>query len=136
MSPSPIVAKINVTPIIDVALVLVIILLITAPMIAAADLELTLPRARTQGLGDATRVNVTLGRDGQVAIDENVVAPAAFVALLARRLVEKKYEHPVVVIRADSGADHRDVRALIRETRHAGAERLAIATDSQEDVGP
>ena len=45
------ITKINVTPIIDVALVLVIILLVTAPMLSIADLPVDLPQARTREAG-------------------------------------------------------------------------------------
>jgi biopolymer transport protein ExbD len=42
------ITKVNVTPIIDVALVLVIILLVTAPMLSVADLPVNLPQAQTR----------------------------------------------------------------------------------------
>ena len=75
---------INVTPIIDVALVLVIILMITAPMLAVPQVDLKLPEARTLTSGEENRVNVTLARDGlQVRVmlnqepPENSCRPAA-----------------------------------------------------------
>jgi biopolymer transport protein ExbD len=125
---TPVIAKINVTPIIDVALVLVIILLITAPMLALADLDVALPPAVTQGLGDDLRVNVTLGTDGRLAVDETVVERAAFGQVLRARLAEDPEKSLVVAIRADADAPHREVRALIEESREAGAARIAIAT--------
>jgi biopolymer transport protein ExbD len=128
---TPVIAKINVTPIIDVALVLVIILLITAPMMALADLDVELPPARTQALADDVRVNVTLGRDGRLAIDDEVVDRNAFAAALAVRLARNPEERCVVVLRADAGARHQDVRGLIQEARDVGAERIAIATRTE-----
>jgi biopolymer transport protein ExbD len=124
--PTPIVSKINVTPIIDVALVLVIILLITAPMMTLAEMDLELPAAKTQTLGDEVRVNVTLGREGELAVDDQLVSPAVFVTALRGRLEGK--ENTLVVIRADAGSPHEQVKALLKGAREAGAERLAIAT--------
>jgi biopolymer transport protein ExbD len=124
--PTPIVSKINVTPIIDVALVLVIILLITAPMMTLAEMDLELPAARTQTLGDEVRVNVTLGREGELAIDDQLVPPAVFTTALRGRLEGKG--NTLVVIRADAGSSHEQVRTLLKGAREAGAERLAIAT--------
>ena len=49
---TPCMVKINVTPIIDVALVLVIILLVTAPILSVADLDIQLPTAHTRGAED------------------------------------------------------------------------------------
>lgn len=126
VSPTPIAAKINVTPIIDVALVLVIILLITAPMMSLAEMELDLPSAKTRTLGDELRINVTLGRDGTLAIDEQVVSPAVFGTALRGQLTGR--ENTLVVIRADAGSPHEQVRALLKGAREAGAERMAIAT--------
>ena len=129
---TPTIARVNVTPIIDVALVLVIILLITAPMMALADLDLDLPPARTQSLGEKLRINVTLGRDGRLAVDDAVVDRADFGPALAAVLQEHAERDPMVVLRADEGAHHRDVRALLQDARSAGAARIAIAARAPE----
>lgn len=126
VTPTPIASKINVTPIIDVALVLVIILLITAPMMSLAEMDLQLPAAKTQTLGDEVRINVSLGRDGELAIDDQVVSPAVFVTALRGRLEGKG--NTLVVIRADAGSPHEQVNTLLKGAKDAGAERLAIAT--------
>ena len=61
VEPAPVENRINVTPIIDVALVLVIILLITGPMLAVAELELVLPEARTGRGRRPSAVNTVYG---------------------------------------------------------------------------
>jgi biopolymer transport protein TolR len=122
------ITKINVTPIIDVALVLVIILLVTAPMLSVADLPVDLPQARTRGLEDERNISLTLSRSGAVAIDEHEVGRGALRAALAARLAEESDERVLVVIRADAGLPYADVRAVLEDARAAGAKRLAIAT--------
>ena len=67
MSGDGIITKVNVTPIIDVALVLVIILLVTAPLLSVADLPVDLPQARTREAEDQRNISVTLGSDGSLA---------------------------------------------------------------------
>ena len=57
------ITKVNVTPIIDVALVLVIILLVTAPMLSVADLPVDLPQARTREAEDERNVSIRLASD-------------------------------------------------------------------------
>jgi biopolymer transport protein ExbD len=128
VKPTPAIAKINVTPIIDVALVLVIILLITAPMLAVANLDIDLPEARTRALEPELRLNITLGRDGEVAIDEDVVAPEGFGAELRARIEAREGEDVLVVLRADATVPHRAVRELLQEARNAGVQRVAVAT--------
>jgi biopolymer transport protein ExbD len=122
------ITRVNVTPIIDVALVLVIILLVTAPMLSVADLPVNLPAAHTREAEDERNVSVTLSSGGHVAVDEEVVERAALRAHLATRLKEPGNEAVLVVVRADEGAPYSAVRDLLADARAAGARRLAIAT--------
>jgi len=122
------ITRVNVTPIIDVALVLVIILLVTAPMLSVADLPVNLPAAHTREAEDERNVSVTLSEGGHVAVDEEVVDRADLRARLAARLKEPGNEGVLVVVRADSGAPYSAVRDLLADARAAGAKRLAIAT--------
>jgi biopolymer transport protein ExbD len=125
---------INVTPIIDVALVLVIILMITAPMLAVPQFGLELPEARTLAHGEENRVNVTLARDGRVAIEERVVPRESFVAALSARLAEgSAAADKLLIVRADAGVRYHDIRELLKEARGAGAARIAIATQPKRD---
>jgi biopolymer transport protein ExbD len=126
--PAPLVVKINVTPIIDVALVLVIILLITAPMLTTTAFDVDLPATRTRNVEDATLVTVSLGRGDQLAVDGATTARADLSRSLRAKLAEHAGEDVVVVVRADASIRHDAVRALLNELKEAGAERLAIAT--------
>src|SRR5262249_46203401 len=112
---------INVTPIIDVALVLVIILMITAPMLAVPPLGLELPQARSKALGNEKHINVTLGKDGRVAIDEQIVPRAAFKSALTSRFADRSEDERFLVVRADAGAEYRTVRELLEDAKGAGA---------------
>ena len=121
------ISKINVTPIIDVALVLVIILLVTAPMMSVADLPVDLPTARTRGAESQRNVSVTLDRSGEVAVDDKVVSRADLRAAIAARLAEEDADI-LVVIRADEKLPYAEVRRALEAAREAGARNLAIAT--------
>ncbi len=127
--PQPVlITRINVTPIIDVALVLVIILLVTAPMLSVADLPVDLPQARTREAEDERNISVTLSSDGELALDTERMAFAALRPRLTSRLAEPGNRNVLVVIRADSGVPYGRVRELLSQARAAGAHRLAIAT--------
>jgi biopolymer transport protein ExbD len=123
-----IITRVNVTPIIDVALVLVIILLVTAPMISVADLPVNLPQAHTREAEDERNISLTLGTDGELAIDRDRVRPAGVRAALAARLAEPGNANVLVVVRADAGVPYSAVSGLLADARAAGAKRLAIAT--------
>jgi len=128
------ITKINVTPIIDVALVLVIILLVTAPMLSVADLPVDLPQARSREAEDERNVSITLSTTGAVAIDEDIVSRADLRAALAARLAKDGNADALVVVRADTGTPYSAVREILEDARAAGALRIAIAT--RQKVGP
>ena len=129
------ITKINVTPIIDVALVLVIILLVTAPMLSVADLPVSLPQARTREAEDERNLSITLAADGSLAVDNERVASGALGAALARRLAEPGNQDVLVIVRADTNIPYANLREVLEQARAAGAARLAIATRQKTEGG-
>jgi biopolymer transport protein TolR len=121
------VARINVVPIIDVALVLVIILMVTAPMIAVSNLDVELPKATTRSMEGVDRVNVTLGSTGELAVDEKDVTAPEFRSALAASLADHDDEI-LVVVRADARVPYETVAALVKEIRAIGVKRVALGT--------
>ncbi len=127
-------ARLNLTPIIDVALVLVIILLITAPMLSVADIDVKLPTAQTRGAEDEGRISITLGETGELAVNEDLVSPDKLREILRMLLAKEQNKNKLVVVRADQKVPYELIRVILREAREAGANRLAIAT-MQSDKG-
>jgi biopolymer transport protein ExbD len=126
--PKKSIMGINVTPIIDVALVLVIILMITTPIMTISDLSVSLPRAHVRSAEEGERVNITVNPTGQVAVDRTIIAREDLVGTLSHRLQEPGHQDLMVVVRADGAVAHQTVRGVLQEARQAGARRLAIAT--------
>ena len=125
---APTVAKINVTPIIDVALVLVIILLITAPMISVSDMEVDLPQAQTRSVEDEVRLSVTLGKSGALAVDDTYVLQDELMSTLAAKIAMAKSKNILVVVRVDASVPYEAIQEVIKDVKGAGAQRIAIAT--------
>ena len=125
---SPTISGINVTPIIDVALVLVIILLITTPVMTISDLDINLPEAQTRGAENENRLNITLAESGELSLDRELVLPEDLPALLQARLTTGEPEELLVVVRADGNVAHDAVQGILDTARQAGASRMAIAT--------
>ena len=128
------IAKVNVTPIIDVALVLVIILMITAPMIAVSDVDVQLPEAQTRNLEGHDRISITLGAAGELAVDDQDLTLKQLGPAVARRLSDHNGD-VIVVIRADRSVSYAAVRTVVEETRAAGAKRIAVGTRQRGTVG-
>jgi biopolymer transport protein ExbD len=133
---SSLITKINVTPIIDVALVLVTILLVTAPMLSASDLPVDLPLAHTRGAEDERNVSITRAANGDLAVDRERVTVATLGPTLRATLSRLGNDNVLVVVRADTGVRYSEIRALLREARAAGAQRLAVATRQRTDGLP
>ncbi|HEU4366457.1 MAG TPA: biopolymer transporter ExbD [Candidatus Krumholzibacteria bacterium] len=127
IEPTSTVTKINVTPIIDVALVLVIILMVTAPMIAVSDVDVSLPPAETRSLEATHRVTLTIGHNGELAVDDDVVDYGRVRAVLSARFATMKDDN-VLVVRADEGVPYVTVQDMVSTAKAAGAKRIAIAT--------
>ena len=129
VNTSPMMTRINVTPIIDVALVLVIILLVTAPMLTVADLEVELPAAHSRDVEDQGFISITLSASGEIAIDEQVLSGVDQIRpALMSRIAEQESDKAMVVVRADAGLPHALVREVLEEARLGGATQLGIAT--------
>ena len=129
INTSPMMTKINVTPIIDVALVLVIILLVTAPMLTVAELEIELPAAHSRDVEDQGFISITLSTSGEIAVDEVVLSGVDQIrSALISRISEQEGDKAMVVVRADAGLPHALVRQVLEEARLAGATHLGIAT--------
>ena len=136
VAPHYVITKVNVTPIIDVALVLVIILLVTAPMLSVADLPVDLPQARTREAEDERNVSITLSSTGRLAVDDKIVTSEELDRYLRSKLSQKENENVLVVVRADSGAPYSAVRRLLNQAKADGATRLAIATRQKLEAAP
>ena len=126
---TPPLARINVTPIIDVALVLVIILLVTAPMMSMSDLEVDLPAAHARDAERPDFISLTMAADGRLALDDRALGGIDDVAPQVRkRLSARRDRDRLVVVRADASLPHVAVRRLLEAARAGGARNLGIAT--------
>ncbi|HMU96630.1 MAG TPA: biopolymer transporter ExbD [Elusimicrobiota bacterium] len=124
------ISGINITPIIDITLVLLIVMLVAAPVLNIPNMEVTLPDAYTAETKEKN-ISVSLGTDLRVAIDEDIVA----VGDLPRRLDDKlkKKNNPMVIIRADKDVDYEDVENLMEVIKtKTRAKKIAIATRQKE----
>jgi biopolymer transport protein ExbD len=127
-----IITRVNVTPIIDVALVLVIILLVTAPIITATDMRIQLPEAHTRAAEDQRNISVTLGAEGEITVDKDRVSQRDLARAVKARLATPGRDKDLVVVCADQGVAYATIEAILTDVRRAGAQRIAIATRQKQ----
>ena len=116
-------AEINVTPFVDVVLVLLIIFMVTAPFLQGG-LEIDLPRVATRGLDVREGLIVSVRTDGTVAVGNSVVPVARFEDALARAGAS----HRPVFLKADHGVPYGIIVELIARMRRSGVASLGLVT--------
>ena len=119
-------SDINMTPLIDVMLVLLVIFMITAPLMTSS-LKLNLPKTDAAQPNDAPQfISVALDPQGRLYFGEEALEPAAFAA----RVVEAARQNPrtEVQLRADMGVPYGRVAELIGVVQKAGLNRIGFVT--------
>lgn len=125
-----IVAGINITPLVDVCLVLVIIFMVTAPLMSDPVIKVTLPKAHTHEGEENDKLTITLGKDGSIALDDKIYKdPKEMDDDLKVKLAVSQSK--LVVLRADQDALQGRLTDLMAEAKDAGALSLTIATEQQ-----
>ena len=121
-------AEINVTPFVDVMLVLLIVFMITAPLLTTG-VDVSLPKARADALPNQNDdpLEITLQADGTLYIQETVVERGELVAKL-RAITGEGFEDRIF-FRGDEGAQFGDVMSVMTEVQGAGFRNLALVTD-------
>ena len=125
-------ADINVTPLVDVMLVLLIIFMVTAPMLNNAGVEIDLPRADTPPLDMSDEEQLVLSMDAErmVWIDETSYTIEELLPKL-RAIAEANPERPVF-LRADGSLPYRDVVGLLELAKRAGMPRVGLVFEPVE----
>jgi len=123
--------EINLIPLIDVFLVIIIFLMLTTTYSKFAELQISLPTAEAEKqLERANEINVVVSVSGQYLIQRN---PVAFrdVATLAEELrrAGANIKDPIVVINADNSATHQSVIRVMDAARQAGYGQVAFAVE-------
>ena len=121
-------SEINMTPLIDVMLVLVVIFIITAPLLASS-IKLDLPKTDAAKAGDAPKfVMVVIDKAGQTYLDDKAVQPDE----LARKLTQIAGQNPEteVQLRADEAVPYGRVVEAMGAAQKAGLNRIGFVADA------
>ncbi len=132
-SDEDIVAEINITPLTDIFLVLLIIFMITSSALIESGAEINLPEvAKTETV--SRNVVVTLTTIGDIYINGKMVNKHTFEEELKKALSET--DNKLVILEGDKSAMLGDAVRLIAMSKEAGASEVAIAADKEEAEAP
>jgi len=127
-------AEINVTPFVDVMLVLLIIFMVTAPLLTAG-VPIQLPDSRANALPqEQQQVSISIDTEGYVYIDDNQVPVGELPQAL--EAIPRTGEGPDITLRADRALDYGRVMAVMGELNRAGLNRISLVTNGGQSAPP
>lgn len=123
-------ADINVTPLVDVMLVLLIIFMVTAPLLNAG-VPVDLPDSNAKPLDQVPdQIGLSIAADGRIYLDQTEVDLAALGARLAAIPRGADGKPPLVTLRADRSLDYGKVMEVMGALNHAGFNAISLVTNS------
>ena len=120
-------SEINVTPMVDVMLVLLIIFMVTSPMLVAG-VEVDLPKTKAGPIsGQDTPVNVSITKEGEILIAETKIPLSELATKLKNITKEKKDER--IFVSGDKNVPYGKILETMAEIRNAGFTKVALRSD-------
>ena len=122
-------AEINVTPLVDVMLVLLIIFMVTAPLMSAG-VPIDLPDSKAKPLDQTpNQIELSIATDGTIYLDKAVIAPGSLGATLTAVKRGADGKLPLVTLRADKRLEYGRVMGVMGELSNAGFKAISLVTD-------
>jgi biopolymer transport protein TolR len=129
-------AEINVTPFVDVMLVLLIIFMVTAPLMTSG-VQVDLPESKAEALAqDQDPIAVTIDPAGAIFVnDEQLASEELGARFAALRAASAEEGGPRVLLRADQALNYGLVMGVMGELNRAGLRRVALVSIAQQQGG-
>jgi len=123
---APSLAEINIIPLVDVVLVLLLIFMLTAPMMYRG-IDVNLPRAAAKPTAVEERLVLTVTKDRQLYLNDKAVLPGGLEQQLRQAFTSRTDK--TLYLKADAALSYGVVVETMDEVRRAGIERLGMVTE-------
>lgn len=120
-------AEINITPLTDVMLVLLVVFMVTSPLLMMESMKLKLPQAETSGAEKGLAIVVSITKEGRYYLNDEPIEKSDLEARLILELGSGGDN--AVILKADRSVRHGLVVEVLDIARKAGADKLSIATE-------
>jgi biopolymer transport protein ExbD len=117
--------EINITPLTDIFLVLLIIMMVIAPMFQSVDKNIKMPQITSGVAVDKDKVTVSITKNAEFFVDGTIANPADLESTLAGLIAKSKDK--VVVVKADTATKNKEIMKVVRAAEAAGYEKLTVA---------
>lgn len=126
-SESEDITDINITPFVDVVLVLLVIFMVTAPMMVKEAMNIQLPKGKSTQPLEAKTFAVAISKKGQVLVDGEIIE----MSLLYDKALNLKQSYPNIqlLIAADKESQHGDVIKVLDQVKLAGITNFAFQVE-------
>ncbi len=120
-------SEINVVPLVDIILVVLIIFMVTAPMFIKPTINVNLPKAASGDQTTPSKLNIALTADGRINLNGSFTDEAS----VSKRAAEELSKNPDVqaIIAADKDVAHGRVVAILDVVKSVGVKKFAISID-------
>ena len=122
---------INITPFVDVVLVLLVIFMVTAPMMIKTSMELELPSAKNTDEIEQTALGITILKSGNVMLNGELISPTDLEQKI-RSSIKLNPKNQVIII-ADKMATHGMVIELLDRIKGVGATNFAFQVEKKKN---
>jgi biopolymer transport protein ExbD len=122
---------INVTPLVDITLVLLIIFMVTARFISEPSIGVSLPKTSASNTGQSSEQNVflTIDQAHEIFIDSSKIEPGTLGAHIKELMQKRPGFH--LIVRADKNISHGEVMSVLDEVRSQGVTEFGIAVEGK-----
>ncbi|MFA5826255.1 MAG: biopolymer transporter ExbD [Gallionellaceae bacterium] len=121
-------SEINVTPLVDVMLVLLVVFIITAPLLAPQSLKINLPKTESVAQSDKLkRVSLSIDAKGEISLDAAHLSDAGLAEILKARAIDPQFQ---LQIQSDEAVNYGRVAQIMAIAQKAGVSKLSFLTIS------
>jgi biopolymer transport protein ExbD len=123
------ISDINVVPLVDIILVVLIIFMVTAPMIMKPSINVNLPKAASGDKSANKQFQITITADSRILLNGHAVDASAL--KVAAEVEIKKNPETQAVIQADKSVPHGQVVTVMDAVKQGGIKKFAISVDKE-----
>ncbi len=125
------ISEINMTPFVDIVLVILIIFMATATFIVEGKIPLNLPKAETSEAKEIkeSKIEISIKKDGTIYINGNKILKNQ----IEKQLEELKKKDTVIILRADKDTPFENIVFVVDKCRKLGIEKYLIETDKVQE---